>query len=364
MIKNLYIKNFKALKELDLKLSNINVFTGLNGMGKSTILQVLLLLRQSQNTLNKGIKLNGDLVKIGTFEEAFCEAAEGDEIVFKLELANNQIINFQTKYKIQNKKETVLPTFIYDSENENIALFGDDTFLYISTDRISPKDNYNTDNTLIKNKQLGNNGELSPHFYHVNKNNNIAIKELAFDCEDKIFSLEYQLNKWLGVISPNVNINTNLTQNLITLQFSYKTKSLNTNEFKPKNAGFGLTYVFSVLVAILSSKPGDLIIIENPESHIHPRGQSELARLLALAAKNGVQVFIETHSDHILYGLRIAIKEKEIAKEEVKVYYLDRDENEHFSKAFFIEIDDLGRIKRDVIKYFREYEHHLNRLIS
>ena len=148
------------------------------------------------------------------------------------------------------------------------------------------------------------------------------------------------------------------------MTYSYDTgHNITTKAFKPRNAGFGLTYVFSVLVALLSANEGDIIIIENPESHIHPRGQSELARLMALAAKNGVQIFVETHSDHIIYGMRIAIKERDIDKDQVRIYYLDRDKKEHFSNAHRIEIDEYGRMDRKVRGYFDEFESHLNRLM-
>jgi predicted ATPase len=80
MISRLYIKNFKALREVDLSISNINVFTGLNGMGKSTALQVLMLLHENGQLMTE-IKLNGDLVKIGVLKDAFCEFASDDDIM-------------------------------------------------------------------------------------------------------------------------------------------------------------------------------------------------------------------------------------------------------------------------------------------
>lgn len=80
--------------------------------------------------------------------------------------------------------------------------------------------------------------------------------------------------------------------------------------------------------------------------------------------KNGVQIFCETHSDHILYGVRIAIKEQEIKPEETKVYYIDRNKDEHFSITYPILIDRNGRMDRDSKEYFLEYENHLNKLLS
>lgn len=365
MIAKIKVRNFKALQNIDLDLSNINIFTGLNGMGKSTLIQVLLLLRQSSDTLQKEIKLVGDYVDLGEYQDVFCEVpTEDDTVQFKLKMSDSSVLNFESEYSESKKAESVLDAKVFQCDNKDIALFGTDTFIYLSANRITPADSYNTNQTSVNKKNLGNRGEFAPHYYHLNYNNDISIPKLAFDSEDEVISLEFQLNRWLDVISPSVQVHTEIKENMVLLRYSYKTHGLNTSKYKPKNAGFGLTYVFSVLVAILSSKSGDILVIENPESHIHPRGQSELARLLALAAKNGVQVFVETHSDHILYGLRIAIKEREIAKEQAKIYYFDRDEKDHFSNAIEIGVDEFGRMERSVRKYFTEYESHLNHLMS
>ncbi|MCQ4437669.1 AAA family ATPase, partial [Clostridioides difficile] len=74
------------------------------------------------------------------------------------------------------------------------------------------------------------------------------------------------------------------------------------------NVGFGITYVLSIITLVLSAEPGDILIIENPEAHVHPRGQIELGKFLALASKSGIQIIVETHSDHIFNGMRLFIK--------------------------------------------------------
>ena len=66
---------------------------------------------------------------------------------------------------------------------------------------------------------------------------------------------------------------------------------------------------------------GELIVIENPETHLHPKGQANLAKLIALVAEQGVQIIIETHSDHIINGLRVATKQKFIKPNNSKVLF-------------------------------------------
>jgi len=365
MINNIKIQNFKALRDIDIKTVNLNVFTGLNGMGKSTILQALILLRQSNKNNFEELILN-DIIELGTFKEIFCESPLDDKtLTFELFWNDYSTLLVKRPYDRSQSEEKNLKGSPLNGNFQDKSLFGDSTFKYLSAHRIKPQDSYSTNSSKVKNGQLGNEGEFAPHYYHLHSNEEISIKKLSYDEEDTVFSLEHQINRWLSVISPKIRVHTeSVDGQLIRLTYSYETKDATTSKFSSKNAGFGLTYVFSVLVAILSAKEGDVIIIENPESHIHPKGQSELARLMALAAKNGVQIFCETHSDHILYGTRIAIKERDINKDEVCIYYIDRDEDEHFSKAHLIEIDEYGRMDRDVKEYFLEYENHLDKLLG
>lgn len=101
-----------------------------------------------------------------------------------------------------------------------------------------------------------------------------------------------------------------------------------------------------VVVSLLAARPGELIIIENPESHVHPRGQAQLGRLIAKTAMNDVQVIVETHSDHILNGIRVAVKENEISKEKVGIFYFERvvDADEQYSKITDISVDKTGEL--------------------
>ena len=99
MITSLNIKNFKAFKEADLSFANLTLLSGLNGMGKTTVIQSLLLLRQSyeKKTLHdKGLFLKGDYLTIGGGKDAYCRDGEEDYIEFELEWDDkfNALFNF------------------------------------------------------------------------------------------------------------------------------------------------------------------------------------------------------------------------------------------------------------------------------
>jgi predicted ATPase len=68
-----------------------------------------------------------------------------------------------------------------------------------------------------------------------------------------------------------------------------------------------LSYALPIIVAGLTVEPGKILMVENPEAHLHPAGQSRIGNFLGLVASRGVQTIIETHSEHVVNGIRLAI---------------------------------------------------------
>jgi predicted ATPase len=93
------------------------------------------------------------------------------------------------------------------------------------------------------------------------------------------------------------------------------------------DVGFGVSQCLPVIVALLTARPGQLVYIEEPEIHLHPRAQVALAQLLADAANRGVRVVIETHSSLLLLGVQALVAEGALSPERVALHWfeLDRD---------------------------------------
>ncbi|GAA1469874.1 hypothetical protein GCM10009603_67420 [Nocardiopsis exhalans] len=116
-------------------------------------------------------------------------------------------------------------------------------------------------------------------------------------------------------------------------------------------------------MACLTAKPGALLLLENPEAHLHPRGQTQIAFLLARAASAGAQLIVETHSDHILNGLRLAVKEGELPPESVALHYF-RNQGTGATEITSPAIGPDGMLSQWPDGFFDEWDNAVLRLLS
>lgn len=366
MLEFIRIQRFKSLNDAEFPLTGLNLFSGLNGMGKSSLIQTLLLLRQSmeKNTLpNKGLLLKGDSVSLGIGKDILSENAETETIEFTLVWQGAEPVNFVFNYSSHSDLQPLDKTV--DLPEPLPALFTK-AFQYLSADRISPKAAYEASDYYIKNlNSIGNHGEYTAHYIAENGLRPLSIKALKHDRAPSLYLLD-NLDKWMSEISPGIRIKARLhsAMNSVSLSYAFEQGTEVTAEFKPENVGFGLTFVLPVLVSVLRASPGDMVIIENPEAHLHPAGQSVLGKLCAIAAANGVQLFIETHSDHFLNGIRVAVKEGVISNTQVNLFYLERNDTSiHESLVVTPEIDEQGRIDIWPKGFFDEADMLLEKLL-
>lgn len=381
MIQSIEIKNFKSIKSKFFALRNLNVLVGLNGMGKSSFVQSLLVLKQPYELAqDMRLKLNNEnYVKLGTTKDVLYQYSKNEDLSFDLQFSDGQNLNLEFQYKIESDYfilKNQLKDQIYALEKTE-SLFNTN-FQYLNANRMEPRSIMGKSySTVVYSKNLGNQGEYTTHYLEVFSNDEVIFDNLLHKdswIEDSVTgekivnkTLINQVNLWMGEISPNVNIRTtSISSDNVLLEYVFKQKNFGyTNRYKPENVGFGITYSLPVVVALLKAKAGDLIIIENPESHIHPRGQAELGKLIALVAQNDVQVIIETHSDHILNGIRVAVKEDNIDRKKVIAFYFKKiiTETEQYSKITDIKIDKNGTLSDYPENLLDEWSNQLSKLI-
>lgn len=376
MLNLIRLNNFKAFRELTLELAPLTLLSGLNGVGKSTTLQALSLLRQSADagTLStEGLLLNGDLVNLGTGQDVLHEdyaTIEGRaaEISITLENQAGESREWTTAYAKDNdllaystsdrsKGETQTPDW-------NIFRQG---FQYLRADRIVPAVSYpKSFDAAIRRRFLGARGEHTVNYLRHHSDDhitNVACRHPS-SASDK---LPDQVAAWMSEFCPGVNLSAHDLEGTETVRLSFgffgTAGASASNRYRPTNVGFGLTYVLPVIVAALSSAPDDLLLIENPEAHLHPRGQTRMGQLLADAAAGGAQLIIESHSDHLLNGLRLAVKGGDLTPDDTAIHYFDRADRGEIS-VVHPRISSEGMLSHWPPGFFDEWDRALDALLD
>jgi len=374
MITKIEIKNFKAHRETSLDLKNLTILSGINGVGKSSIFQVLLLLRQSyeSNMLQEGLQLNEPHCYIGNIEDAIYQFAEDDIISFSIEAEPKKICKWNFSLKKNNLTGDYIPAIEHNSTDYSLNIFNDN-FQYLSASRMVKNKihSFAVESKKRLSLEKGQAELVAQFLYYWGKEKKIKVfsdyllNPLMLSASD----LLSQTTAWEREISPNVNVMPVKVGNSYEIKYSFNKQGDVTNEFSSDNVGFGLTYALPIIVAILSSQKDSLLLIENPEAHLHPRGQSKLAELIALAAQAGIQIILETHSDHIINGILVACKKfenngKGIDRNLVKIYHFTRDEEKHCAIPNPINILQDGKIDTQPEGFFDQTENDLNYLLG
>jgi predicted ATPase len=370
MIKSLEVENFKLFKKTKLSLKLLNLFTGLNGTGKSSFIQIFLLLRQSQQAAvlrTTGLILKGNLVELGTGKDIFYQFAGKDDLIkIKINTVKNSFY-WEFKYLPDSDILSIVNQTSYTDALLEFNVFNKN-FQYLNTEHIVPLNTYKkSEFEVVQNRQIGKHGEYAVHYLSEYGLEAIQYSNLLHP-KAKSNRLLHNVEAWLNEISPGIKIIIEDIKglDLIRLSFQYEAENGYTNEYKPINVGFGITYALPVIVALLTTNPDKITIIENPESHVHPKGQAKIGELIALSAANNCQIFIETHSDHILNGIRVAVKESKIIDTDVSIYYFDRVSNsksEHESSIATIGIDKNGELNEYPKGLLDEWSSQLFKLI-
>jgi predicted ATPase len=368
MIEFIRIQRFKTLFDASFPCAGLCLFSGLNGMGKSSLIQTLLLLRQSyeRHTLpNRGLLLNGEYVTLGTGQDILSVNSDQNTFEFLIKWRNHEPLCFNFNFSPDSDLQPVVHVQnLFESTEQSLF---NKNFQYLSTDRVGPRFMYElSDYNLNELNSIGNHGEYTAHFIAENTLKPLAIPLLKSPHASSLTLLE-NINSWMAEITPGIRITASVQHqtNSVSLSYSFVQGKDVTTDFKPQNVGFGLTYVLPVIVALLRAKRGDLLLIENPESHLHPAGQAVLGRLCAQVASQGVQLMIESHSDHFLNGVRVAVKQGIISPDEVSVFFLQRDafSPNHASMIIQPHIDEDGRLDIWPDGFFDEWDKQLEHLL-
>lgn len=378
-MKKIIIKNFKCFEEQEFNLENLTILAGANGSGKSTLIQAMLLFRQSMEIdripirYSKRLYLNDYYFEGGISSDILYANAKEDKISFEFIVDEGKSELFECIVNKEEPRILEIKNFQrngfeqgIDTVHNRLSIYGN--FDFISADRYGPKLTYEVSNT--RRVKVGKYGEFTPFVLNEFKNELIRDNSVYFDKEsEKTHSLLTEVNSWLSYILDGMKIKTEVLEsvNLSLLKLTnYPEAEL---DFKsPMNMPYGASYVLPIIVSCLSkkirqSRMESIVVIENPEAHLHPSAQSKLGQFLAIIANSGVQVIIETHSDHVINGIRIAVKKDFISNEKVIFNAFSKGSKLGENIVEEIIIDENGKLNKWPEGFFDQYETDMMELL-
>lgn len=358
IIEKLELHDFKCFSDIEFEFGNLNLLAGSNGCGKSTVIQALLLIRQSYEQYGNLDMLStyGKYVNLGMAKEILCESSKDLKMKFRIESSNGTITELEPEYDAENH---ILKNDVAVSENyKEINLF-EEAFEYLSAERIVPQTVYSS---ISPNSSLGMSGENA--FDFLEKYGDKYIVEPVFREKGQSYLL-FHVNEWLNRMFNGFRLQLSQIAEADAVSLRYQEVSSRvSNSHRATNVGFGITYVLPILVALLKIRPGDLVIIENPEAHLHPKAQRLLGELVVKAASTGAQIIIETHSDHILNGIRISVKKFMLEAQKVKLFFFMRENvgDKYHVNVYAPELNQEGDINIWPEGFFDEWDNALAEL--
>ncbi|MDM9616866.1 DUF3696 domain-containing protein [Kosakonia cowanii] len=351
-IKKIKLVNFKAYKQQSFDFSNLTVFCGNNSVGKSTAIQAIGLFLQSGLLSKDALKLNGELVHIGNLDDIHNYSNRDEEhLEIEMEFSNFNISwgyggdNLTLRENVSGKDFLSVTKDQDKISALNDYLSSKFNFQFMEAERYGPRDNLALSQHHYHDNWLGKKGEYTIEILERLRSREALSLEagdvrIHFNHKNNTYIFK-NIEAWMSEISPGhalepqIEVRANVAYNSIMTSSGQITK--------PINIGYGYSYALSVVTALMISSPGDLVIIENPEAHLHPRGQSYLGRLIALTAQSGIQVIIETHSDHLLNGIRVIARTSEGFDPELfSLYYISNTGNN--ADAIKININKEGKL--------------------
>ena len=372
MLTSIELANFKCFENLKLACKSLNLLTGVNGTGKSSVFQILLLLRQSVETrelLDGRLVISGSRIQLGTGADVLFENASSDVIGVGLKTDNSIFGEWYAEFEYSRTADQ-LQWRIADV-NEPYELINEAQFtppfggnlVYIDAERVGPRKIYPVSDVMARNMDFGPRGEFAWSYLESHQDDLLAPDDSRRG-DGSSRRLIDVVNLWLKDVCPDsqIQIQSIPDADAVIAGFSFESAGdVATRRFRATNVGFGLSYALPVIVALLMPKD-TLCLIENPEAHLHPRGQTRLAELAVRAARTGLQVFVETHSDHFIDGARIAVREGLIAPGDVAINYFEREDNRAIVTSPLV--DSYGRLSQWPEGFFDQHGENLIKLLG
>ncbi|HEY3333495.1 MAG TPA: DUF3696 domain-containing protein [Capsulimonadaceae bacterium] len=365
---NIVVENYKCWEHLDLEFRPLTVLSGLNNSGKSSVIQALVLLR-AVAIGERIIPLNGAHgIDLGRVEDVLTYSADANiQLSGSSEPRGPFSFVFSTTEEEQHERYLTLELVngsapICFASQSNVA------FCYLSANRSGPSRFQALQSVPREGMGLGANGEFSADVLSaLDFQHKVRPTLQCIDTSlksEKTERLQVNLERWMRGMFPNLNIRAdrNDASGIATLEFGRQFHGA--EWFSPTNSGFGISYVLPIVLAGLIVPSDGVIVVENPEAHLHPAAQSFIGRFLATVAASGVHVILETHSDHVINGIRLAcVDEHPIRHSDVCLYnFVGASDGQPDVEK--IEINERGSLSTHPKYFFDQSEKDLARILK
>lgn len=375
MIESIQIKNFKCFADSEVKLNHLTILAGANGVGKSTVIQSLLLIRQTidafehhfssklekwmdniatQPTVGSGnevdnwainskILLNDSyLLQLGNSKEIINSATNSQQIEFILK-TKNQSATFGFDASVSSL--SLLSNQVSSSINNEEFNIAKHSFHYLNAERLGPRNIQEITEQSFN--STGFQGELTGQALHKSEILNLKLedndKRIYETSNNKSLNkISSQVEAWMKFIIPEIEVRIDPFPEINTVRVSLKKQGSGSDFLHPNNIGFGITYVLPIVVAGLISEKGSMLIVENPEAHLHPSGQSRIGQFLSKIASEDIQVVVETHSEHFINGVRLGCMKDYLPNTDVSINFFSQESSAKFPTISRVNVTESG----------------------
>ncbi|MEX1041176.1 MAG: DUF3696 domain-containing protein [Pirellulaceae bacterium] len=374
MFTRIDLKWFKCFEDLVLPIAPLTLLSGTNASGKSTIFQSLVLLHQTmlRNEWATRLQLNGPELELGTAADVIDKVHGRGR--FRIGIADNDC-GIQWEFSSGEDRQEAMSVAVESVEvngvpsgpNENLRFLVPESsndaltltnrlrgMTYLTAERTGPREVYqlqDPDSTQV----VGPRGDNAVGMLYQRLDQEVLPLLLTEPLPPKLLQ---QVGNRMRAFFPNSSIDVQHVKNTNFVTLGIKTSDA-TGFHRPMHVGFGLTQILPIIVAVLTASEGDLLLIENPEVHLHPGGQAAMGRFLTHASAAGVQVLVETHSDHVLNGIRRGVKAGEIASDAVALHFF-RSRDEDGPQVVSPQIDPSGNVDEWPEGFFDQFDKDIN----
>ncbi len=373
MIKNLHIQNFKCFRDIAFTFGKLTILAGRNSVGKSSIIQSFLLSKQAAES---GIaQLNGPFaLELGTVNDILARGSTIDRIAFEFSTSEGREFNYRFFSNVSAQEERCLVLQGYPFFMAGIDPFGGIgplAFTYLCADRLGPKDVLTTGSLPRERLRIGPHGEFVAQVLSAMERDKVGLRRLhpierEFERPNSL--ARHQIERWLeDIFGQQISLDAKPILGTNAYFIRIHTGDIKAAEpERPTNVGFGISYALPIIVAGVLVPQNGLLLIENPEAHLDPSAQSKMAQFLCCMADDGIQVILETHSDHILNGVRLGISRGQIQSGDVEICYLRKAEpgSESAVEVLTPKIQPDGRIENWPQGFFDQLTIDLEKLLN